>query len=248
VVDINTIRDNIVFPNTLKGYISELIKLSKYVIENEPEWLTDYGRETIIDLLVQRENEQRLDHRKRLVKGFAKLLREAHNLPFLNVHLIAADRYVNFLLTFEGRTSRFMSTSAYINKRASLNHMWRAHNRIGYPPDFNKEIGNLMKGLLRQIAEDGNNHRRRRNRNNNNNNEHVLAGFDAEGDDDEGDGTTKVGKEPMSVQLYKQLCRWLLDYGTKDGVFGFCYLVVTWNLSCRSGNTARIHFRDISWT
>ena len=45
-------------------------------------------------------------------------------------------------------------------------------------------------------------------------------------------------KRPMSVELLKKICGWLLDYGTPDGPFAHCYLLLTWNLCCRSNNTA----------
>jgi hypothetical protein len=48
--------------------------------------------------------------------------------------------------------------------------------------------------------------------------------------------------------LYKSLCGWLLDSGTSDGVFAYCYLVLTWNLACRARNTGNIRFGDISWS
>jgi hypothetical protein len=56
------------------------------------------------------------------------------------------------------------------------------------------------------------------------------------------------GKELLSVELYKSLCGWLLAYGTSDGIFALCYLVLAWNLACRAGNTARILCRDVTWT
>ena len=51
----------------------------------------------------------------------------------------------------------------------------------------------------------------------------------------------------MSVDLYKKLCGWLLDWNTNDGVFGHCFLVLTWNLSCRAHNTANIWLCEIEW-
>jgi hypothetical protein len=60
--------------------------------------------------------------------------------------------------------------------------------------------------------------------------------------------SVKEGKEPMSVGLFKAIAGWLLDYGTQEGVFAHCYLVLTWNLACRCGNTARIAYRDVAWT
>ena len=57
----------------------------------------------------------------------------------------------------------------------------------------------------------------------------------------------KEGKDPMSVDLYKKLCGWLLDWNTSDGVFGHCFLVLTWNLSHRAHNTANIQLCEIEW-
>ena len=58
----------------------------------------------------------------------------------------------------------------------------------------------------------------------------------------------KEGKDPMSVELYKKLCGWLLDWNTSDGVFGPCFLVLRWNLSCHTHNTANIQLCEIEWS
>ena len=55
-------------------------------------------------------------------------------------------------------------------------------------------------------------------------------------------------KEPMSAELLKHLCGWLLDYGTTDGMFAYCYLLITWNLMCRSESTAILKLTDIVWS
>ena len=49
------------------------------------------------------------------------------------------------------------------------------------------------------------------------------------------------------MDLYKKLCGWLLDWNTNDGVFGHCFLVLTWNLSRRTHNTANIWLCEIEW-
>ena len=51
----------------------------------------------------------------------------------------------------------------------------------------------------------------------------------------------------MSVALYEKLGSWFLEWGTLDGVFAHCFLVLSWNLSCRSNNTAEIFLTDINW-
>jgi hypothetical protein len=44
------------------------------------------------------------------------------------------------------------------------------------------------------------------------------------------------------------LCQWFLNWGTVDGVFAYCYLVLTWNLCCRVKSTSFILFQDMCWT
>ena len=39
----------------------------------------------------------------------------------------------------------------------------------------------------------------------------------------------------------------LLVVVTSDGVFGHCFLVLTWNLSCHAHNTANIWLCEIEW-
>ena len=55
-------------------------------------------------------------------------------------------------------------------------------------------------------------------------------------------------KDPMSVELYKKLCGGLLDWNTSDGVFGHCFLLLTWNLLCCAHNTANIWLCEIEWS
>ena len=43
----------------------------------------------------------------------------------------------------------------------------------------------------------------------------------------------KEGKDPLSVDLYANLCLWFLQWGTLEGVFAYCFLVLSWNLACQ---------------
>jgi hypothetical protein len=52
----------------------------------------------------------------------------------------------------------------------------------------------------------------------------------------------------MYVALFKKVCQWFLaDQETNDGVFGHCFLLLTWNLGCRVNNTTNIRLQDIMW-
>jgi hypothetical protein len=39
-----------------------------------------------------------------------------------------------------------------------------------------------------------------------------------------------------------------LEWGDIEGMFCYCFLVLTWNLMCRANNTTYIMFSDIDWT
>ena len=57
----------------------------------------------------------------------------------------------------------------------------------------------------------------------------------------------KEGKDPLSVDLYAELCLWFLKWGTLERVFAYCFLILTWNLACRANNIADIRFNQFSW-
>jgi hypothetical protein len=53
------------------------------------------------------------------------------------------------------------------------------------------------------------------------------------------------GKKPLPFQLYKRLCTWMVENGSKESIFSWCFLTLTWNLVCRSKNTINIHRNHI---
>jgi hypothetical protein len=52
------------------------------------------------------------------------------------------------------------------------------------------------------------------------------------------------GKEDMPFLLYEAICKrfWL-----KGQTFNLVYLILNWNLMCRTVNTANLHFSHIRW-
>ena len=52
----------------------------------------------------------------------------------------------------------------------------------------------------------------------------------------------------MTPELFKNLCRWFLEWGTREGIYAALYMSLTWNLACRGNNTGKIRFSHMSWT
>lgn len=73
-----------------------------------------------------------------------------------------------------------------------------------------------------------------------------LKRQDAEKRQENGDAPT-VGKMALPFGLYRSLAKALLMDGRPQMLFAHCYLVLTWNLMCRSNNTAKIGVRRIQW-
>jgi hypothetical protein len=224
-VTLQTVRDNIISPKTRQAYVSDLLQLLPWVYTNENQWLTEYGNEQLGIAFVRQENETARQHRARKVNEVTNLLRDAYTRPIVHLHRIIPSKYLSFILTLH-RNNAFLSKSSYGSKRAALFHLFRLHNRIGFNEEFRAELTNLFRGLYRQVATQRN------------------IAFN----NDENNQNNREGREIMSVELFKFLCETFLKYGTADGIFGHCYLVLSWNLACRCNNTARIKFSDIRWS
>jgi hypothetical protein len=229
-VTLDILRDQIVAKRTFMSYMGDIFRFLKWIEEHENQWLTAYGRSGLASLSVRCEGEQLRSYRTRKTLELKKILRNAYEHPILHIDAITPQKYMEYIMSIKGKgNTRFLSNSAYNNRRSSLFHLYRMHNRIGYNDEFSTELTNLFRGFYRFIAQ-------------NRNNENIV---NIEQDDNQ---DNKEGKDPMSVDLYTSLCGWLLSYGTTDGVFAYCYLVLTWNLACRARNTGTIRFGEVNWS
>lgn len=55
------------------------------------------------------------------------------------------------------------------------------------------------------------------------------------------------GKEPFTFALYRELAHALLVHDNKNAVFLRLFLVLSWNLMCRAGNTEAIRLAHVGW-
>ncbi|ETK77035.1 hypothetical protein L915_16659 [Phytophthora nicotianae] len=63
-----------------------------------------------------------------------------------------------------------------------------------------------------------------------------------------GEVRVKTGKDPLSFDLYRYPCERLLQYPAKDMIFARIYMIVAWNLMCRSANAFGIRHAHIEWS
>ena len=84
---------------------------------------------------------------------------------------------------------------------------------------FQKDLKQLFKGFLRTVAMEVQN----------------------------GEGRITTGKIPLTFDLYTEICKWMQEDDTPAGKFAHLFLVLSWNLACRSSNTKTIHFHHLGW-
>ncbi len=122
----------------------------------------------------------------------------------------------------------------YNGKRAAIFHLCRCHNGKGPEEEYLQQMNTLWKGFSRLTNGE-------RKRGSDNDEDNV-----AEEEDDSDD--FKEGKVAMSPQPYRSVCKWLVDYGSKESIAAACFICLTWNLACGRHNTAELQFNHMSWT
>ena len=233
-ISLEQIRDGIVATKTYVNYISDIVQFIKWAMVNRPAWVTEHGKGRLQYIFTRSEGESCRDHGTRLKDQMKVLLRQAVQDPVMNLDAITPQAYMVFVMGLRhGRTGGYLSKSAYNSKRSALYHLYRLHNKRGYSENFKSELGSLYRGFHRRLQE------RRPAR--------VVDAGDGQGPAAQRAWHTE-GKEPMSVELYELLAKGFLEWNTIDGVFGFAFLVLSWNLACRSSNTAGIRLSELTWT
>ena len=237
---VSDLRNSIVSHRTNMHYVHNIIDFLSFCFNHGTDRyrriLTDEGNE-MMRLNKRVEGEGMRAHKRRSFLLVDERLRYARENPIVFLTFITPEVYMNYLLLLRHRTKgTYKSKSAYGTHRASLFHLFRKHNSIGYSIDYRAELTNLFRGFDRNIAQT------------------------RHGGNDNDDGTARTvgtrigrakpdeGREPMSVELLKKLLEWFWEYNTCDGVFAHCYLIMTWVLMCRSENTALIKLSDIAWS
>ena len=253
-ITLDTVRDGVVSKKTLDMYGHESLTFLSWCQTNRPDWLTAVGTGRLQRIKTRREGERTRAFQKRMYRQLKTLLRRCSSEPLLVLHRITPESFMDYVMSNRRDARRgggYLGKSAYGNKRSAFNHLFRCHNRRGFPEDFNSELGNLYRGFYRNITFQRQIRRRHQQ-------EQQQQEVDGNEDGDDGQDNPnlplgverenyKEGKDPMSVDLYQRLARWFIEWNTTDGIWGFCFLVLTWNLACRANNTALISVSQVAW-
>jgi hypothetical protein len=178
------------------------------------------------------------------------MLRDAPNNAVFHVEQFAAAKVMIYISRQANQTTgRALSREGYGTKRSCIRHLVRCHNSKGHSKEFEAELGCLWKGFTRTTTTRKARARRRGTEHEDNDgDEDSDCESEDEEEDDDDRNDFKEGKVPMTPELFRKTCMWLLQWGTMEGIFGALFMALSWHLACRGINTAKVRFSHISWT
>jgi hypothetical protein len=247
------IKDAVVAERTTISYIGNIFTFLSFCVESTVapynRVITEIGKSQLQLINTRQDGERLIDFKKRRFLEMKRILRQCSDVPLIDVNVLSADDLMNYIWQIRAvRSRRVLSKSSFANHRAALNHLYRYHNRRGFSHYVADNLKTLFKGLYRNLAKQkrtvGTPRRSRA----------TIAVAD-----DGGTVTTvcsnidetedfNEARDPISVELLKLLLKWFLEWNTTDGVFAYCYLLLTWHLMCRSENTALLLLSNLAWS
>ncbi|KUF90746.1 hypothetical protein AM588_10002849 [Phytophthora nicotianae] len=140
------------------------------------------------------------------------------NPPLLFNDVKAAD-FLAWILSMKNKSGGYHSFSTYAGHRSAFYNLFRDYH-CTMTSQLERELSCHFKGLQHRIA----------------------------GAISSGDGSIKVGKDPMTFGLYRRIAEEMMKSSSRDMVFARTFLLVSWNLMARAANTVSLCYDNISAT
>ena len=270
-ISIGDMRDGIVDEGTYSKYVNEIIPFLDWLHMHYPGWMTPYCLEQYDSIILLREHEKIRSRQQRVKESWMELIKSAGVQPLINLNQMTPEGVMDYIkVQANQKTGKYLSTSSYTGKRSAIHHLVRCHwGQNGWTEAFTTELDALWKGFTRRSTKEKCSNRRRQKAKRKqkkktgalvDKDDDDTSGDDDDPSDDEAEDSGveeddeeddrdlfQEGKSPMTPELYKSVCKWFLEWGTSEGIFCACFFVLTWNLACRSNNTARIRYSHMSW-
>lgn len=131
---------------------------------------------------------------------------------------LVTEMYVKmYLQSLKKRGGDDVSNSVHQGTRSAVRDLFRRYEHLDLYDKMNLET--FSKGLKRNAA--------------------VRQG--------KGQAKIETGKIPLEFSLYCQIATRFLTSGKTEHIFAHLFLILSWNLCCRAGNTAEICFAHLAW-
>jgi hypothetical protein len=124
--------------------------------------------------------------------------------PPVHFDQISAKDFMTWLASLRKKNGDKPGFSTYNSHRSAFSNMFR-YCGILMPSALEKDLATHFKGLKRLTVQN------------------LVAGNE----------NIKIGKDPLSFELYKFLAKQMLMQPTPEYIFAHTFMLLTWNLMCR---------------
>ena len=237
-VSLQQMKEGVVHCRVHSRCVNEIIHLMNWMRIHQPQHFTEHGLVGHDKAVATNEGEGQRAYLKRRKTAYMKLINEAEEQALLEIDNITAKDVMTHIATQANQKSGDpLGEAGHSLKRSSIKHMVRAHNQIGWSHPVSEGISKLWKGFTHCTSQRSAAKANRAN---------GVSSDESSKEDDDRDLMTE-GKRPMSPELFKAVCGWLVEWGNLEGICGAFFIALTWNLNCRGHNTGKIHFSHMSW-
>ena len=136
----------------------------------------------------------------------------------VNLGTLTPDIIMEFVVSLRGRDGQRLSSSSQNCNRSAITFLYRAFRQL-VPADVTQRLSQDFRGLKRTNA--------------------LMAA--------DGEATLRQGMDPLPFSVYRVLCREIMKQPTAEFTFAHCFMVICWNLICRSSNALHIRFVHMGW-
>ena len=153
-------------------------------------------------------------------KAFRKYFKTAVTQQRCPVNLgsFTPDIIMEFVVSLRGRDGRRLSSSSQNCNRSAITFLYRAF-RYTVPDEVTQRLSRDFRGLKRTNAQ--------------------MAA--------DGEAALDQGMDPLPFSVYRVLCREIMKRPEPEFTFAHCFMVICWNLMCRSTNALHIRFVHMGW-
>ena len=237
-VSLQQMKEGVVHCRVHSRCVNEIMHWTNWMRIHQPQHFTEHGLAEHDKAVATIEGEGQRAYLKRRKTAYMKLINEAEEQALLEIDNITAKDVMTYIATQANQKSGDpLGEAGYSLKRSSIKHMVRAHNQIGWSHPVSEGIAKLWKGFTRCTSQRSAAKANRAN---------GISSDESSEEDDDRDLMTE-GKRPMSPELFKAVCAWLIGWGNLEGIYGAFFIALTWNLNCRGHNTGKIRFSHMSW-
>jgi hypothetical protein len=153
-----------------------------------------------------------------LSKSSIKQLLNQQEIHPIRFDSIDASDYMTWIVSLRTASGGKPGYSSYNGHRSAFFNLFRNYGKT-MSVELASELSNHFKGLKRATAQE------------------VVSG----------ERSIKVGMDPLPFSLYRILCKTFLGQTNKEFIFGHNFMIICWNLMCRSANAVNIKHQHMEW-